>query len=129
MFFFYCVILHGCLLMLGYDTVWLNYPQFQVNSHSFPLIPIIFRFLIFPKFPSLTSHGNLPESFWKFTGNFPPLCNPSQESLYQPHSPHTHTGPAWWGRCSCETEPLKSAKPRELTWTIKHTYTISLFAC
>ena len=44
------------------------------------LIPRILRFLIFPKFPSLTSHGNFPESFQKFSGNCPPLCNPTSHS-------------------------------------------------
>ena len=53
--------------MLGYNI-------FPVSSPKFPLVPIIpiipmesFQYGIYPKFPSLTSRGNLPETFRKFT--------------------------------------------------------------
>lgn len=72
---------------------------FPVSSPKFPLISIIpiismesFQYGIFPKFPSLTYHGNLPETFRKFTGNFPPLCNPSQLSVLPFHELPFETG-------------------------------------
>lgn len=91
---------------------------FPVSSPKFPLISIIpiismesFQYGIFPKFPSLTYHGNLPETFRKFTGNFPPLCNPNADDtlLYQ-----TALSPfiVSWTQClvSCQVRHLLHSK-------------------
>ena len=73
---FYSVILHGVstyyniyiYAWIGYDIVRLNYPKFLVKSHSFPLFS-------FPKYPSLTSHGNLPESLQEISPTFATLIS------------------------------------------------------
>ena len=73
---FYSVILHGVstyyniyiYAWIGYDIVRFNYPKFLVKSHSFPLFS-------FPKYPSLTSHGNLPESLQEISPTFATLIS------------------------------------------------------